>query len=200
MKRYAFLAATAVLFVALIFQGAASGAGPARMVDVYPRGALVRITLPAEPEISIELPSTFDPASIAVAGEGNVKVTGFDVREVVRTGWVPPSLSPLAEEVEKAQAQVDMLASKASSIAQAIRHVEEAVPTGLKSTELDAYVDTAQKKREALELRASETGVLLERARKEHAALKAEYDSRFPGQPDRILLVSAATEGKGEVT
>ena len=100
-----------------------------------------------------------------MTGEGNVKVTGFDVREVVRTGWVPPSLSLLADEVEKAQAQVDMLASKAASLAQAIRHLEEAVPTGLKSTELDAYVETALKKREALELRARDW-VLLERARR----------------------------------
>ena len=200
MKRSNLLAAAAALVMAVVFCGAAFASQTAARVDVYPRGALMQMTLEAVPDMQIELPSTFDPASVAVTGEGNVKVTGFDVREVVRTGWVPPSLSLLADEVEKAQAQVDMLASKAASLAQAIRHLEEAVPTGLKSTELDAYVETALKKREALELRASETRVLLERARKEHAALKAEYDSRFPGQPDRILLVSAATEGKGEVT
>jgi len=200
MKCSNLLAAAAALVMAVVFCGAAFASQTAARVDVYPRGALMQMTLEAVPDMQIELPSTFDPASVAVTGEGNVKVTGFDVREVVRTGWVPPSLSLLADEVEKAQAQVDMLASKAASLAQAIRHLEEAVPTGLKSTELDAYVETALKKREALELRASETRVLLERARKEHAALKAEYDSRFPGQPDRILLVSAATEGKGEVT
>ena len=56
------------------------------------------------------------------------------------------------------------------------------MPEGLKEVELVAYVDAALKKREALELKASETRVLLEKAKKEHEVLKAEYDGRFPGR------------------
>ena len=114
----------------------------------------MRISLAAEPAMSLELPSAFDPSSVTVSGEGDVKVAGLDVREVPRTGWVPPSLAPLAEEVEKAHAQVEVLSSRAASIAQGVKHLEAAVPEGLKEVELAAYVDAALKKREALELKA----------------------------------------------
>ncbi len=200
MKRSNLLAAAAALLMAVVFCGAAFASQPAARVDVYPRGALVQMTLEAVPDMEIELPSTLNPDSVLVTGVGNVKVTGFEVREVLRTGWVPPSLTPLADEVEKAYAQVALLASRSASIAQAVKHLEEAVPSGLKGAELEAYIDTALKKRETLELRASETKVLLDKARKEYAALKEDFDRRFPGTPDRILLVSAQTEGKGKIT
>lgn len=200
MKRSTLFAASAALLMAVTCAGTALASQPASVVDVYPRGALMKITLEAAPEMEIELPSTLDPDSIMVAGEGKVTVTDFDVREVVRTGWVPPSLTPLADEVEKAFAQVTMLASREASIAQAVKHLEEAVPSGLKGAELETYIDTALKKREALELRASETKVLLEKARKEYAALKNDFDNKFPGTPDRILLVSVQTGGKGTVS
>jgi hypothetical protein len=80
-----------------------------------------------------------------------------------------------------------------------VKHLEAAVPEGLKEVELAAYVDAALKKREALELKASETKGLLEKAQKEYEALKAEYEGRFPGRPDRVVLVTFSTEGKGEV-
>ena len=198
--RYRLFSAAAMVSILALLCGAALAAGPANQVDVYPQGALVRVSLAAEPEMSIELPSTFDPQSVLVSGEGGVRVTGLDVKEVPRTGWVPPSLAPLAQEVEKALAQVDVLSSRAAAIAQAVRHLEEAVPEGLKEVELVAYVDAALKKREALELKASETRVLLEKAKKEHEVLKAEYDGRFPGRPDRVVLVSFTTEGKGKVS
>jgi len=198
MRRGFFWTALAVRLLTL-FCGRGLAAVTAGRVDVYPGEAVVRISLAAEPAMSLELPSAFDPSSVTVSGEGDVKVAGLDVREVPRTGWVPPSLAPLAEEVEKAHAQVEVLSSRAASIAQGVKHLEAAVPEGLKEVELAAYVDAALKKREALELKASETKGLLEKAQKEYEALKAEYEGRFPGRPDRVVLVTFSTEGKGEV-
>jgi len=101
MGRGFFLTSLAVVLLTL-FCGMAPAAVTAGRVDVFPGEAVVRVSLAAEPAMSLELPSAFDPSSVTVSGEGGVKVAGLDVREVPRTGWVPPSLAPLAEEMEKA--------------------------------------------------------------------------------------------------
>jgi uncharacterized protein (TIGR02231 family) len=200
-RRRSFLA---VLTVAAILAAGSAVYGAensltAEKVDVYPRGALLSIKMDAEPRMQIELPLTLDPGNITVtAGEG-VKVQGYDIVEVARPGWIPPALASLAGELDKARSRVDILRARATALEQAMKHLGEAVPEGLNGAELETYVDTAVKKRESVELKAAETEALLELAGKEHDLLKSEYENQFPGDPDRVLLLSVETEGKGKI-
>lgn len=202
MNRIYRLAVSFAVFAAMVFCGAAKeteAAPVAGVVDVYPRGALMTMKFEAAAEMEIELPCTLDRDFIRVEGGDGVNVLDFDIREITRPGWVPPALAALVGEVDKARTQADMLASRAAALAQAIRHLGEAVPSGLKGAELEAYIDTAVKKRESMEIKAAETRVLLEKAKKQYDLLKGEYENLFPGDPDRMLLLTAATEGKGSV-
>ncbi|HDQ93559.1 MAG TPA: DUF4139 domain-containing protein, partial [Synergistetes bacterium] len=194
----------AVLTVAVVIAagGAALGAESgltAKKVDVYPRGALLSIEMEAEPRMQIELPMTLDPRNMTLtAGEG-VTIQGYDIVEAARPGWIPPALASLADELDQARSRVDMLRARASALEQAMKHLGEAVPEGLKGAELETYVDTAVKKRESLELKAAENAALLEKAGKEHDLLRSEYEKQFPGDPDRVLLLSVETRGEGRI-
>lgn len=188
------------LFVAMVFCGAAIQAEAAPMagfVDVYPRGALMTMRFEAAEKFEVELPLTLDRDSIRVEGGDGVDVLDVKIREIARPGWVPPALIELAQEVDRARTQVDMLASRAAALAQAIKQLGEAVPAGLKGAELEVYVDTGIKKRESIGIKAAETGVLLEKATKQYQLLKGEYEKLFPGDHDRLFLLTVETKGKG---
>ncbi len=192
-----------VVFGVMVFYGAAREAVAAPMagvVDVYPRGALMTMRFEAAAKMEIELPLTLDRDSIRVEGGDGVKVLDFDVREITRPGWVPPALTTLAQEVSKARTQADMLTSRAAAFAEAIKQLGEAVPAGLKGAELETYIDTVIKKRESIGIKAAETAVLLEKATKQYELLKEEYEKLFPGDHDRMLLLTVGTEGNGRVT
>lgn len=203
MDRVSRKISTFLLVVAMIFCGAAGNAEAAPIagvVDVYPRGALMTMKFEATAKMEIELPLTLDRDSVRVEGGDGVDVLDFSIREITSPGWVPPALTALAQDVDTARTKVDMLASRAAALAQAIKHLGEAVPSGLKGAELESYIDTAVKKRESIGVKAAETGVLLENAKKEYELLKGEYEKLFPGDPDRMFLLTIATEGKGSVT
>ncbi|MDO9507935.1 MAG: DUF4139 domain-containing protein [Thermovirgaceae bacterium] len=203
MDRISRLTFSFVVFAVMVFYGAvreAEAAPMAGVVDVYPQGALMTMRFEAAAKMEIELPLTLDRDFIRVEGGDGVKVLNFDIREITRPGWVPPALTALAQEVDRARTQADMLASRAAALAQAIKQLGEAVPAGLKGAELETYIDTAVKKRESIGIKAAETGVLLEKATKKYDLLRGEYEKLFPGDPDRMLLLSVATEGKGGVT
>lgn len=203
MNRISRLIFPFLVFAVMAFCGAAretEAAPMAGVVDVYPRGALMTMRFEAAPKMEIELPLTLDRDFIRVEGEDVVKVLDFDIKEITMPGWVPPALTTLAQEVDKARTQVDMLASRAAALAQAIKQLGEAVPAGLKGAELETYIDTAIKKRESIGIKAAETGVLLEKATKQYELLKGEYEKLFPGDHDRMFLLTVETEGKGSVT
>lgn len=190
-----------VLFAALFCGSAviAFAAPVAGIVDVYPRGALLTMKFDAAEKMEIELPLTLDRKFIRVEGGEGVEVLDLDIREITRPGWVPPALAPMAQEVNKARVQVDALASRASALEQAVKHLEMAPPSGLKGAELETYIDTAVRKRESIGTKAAETAILLDSARKHYELLKEEYERLFPGDPDRLLLLKASTSGKGSV-
>ncbi|MDT8284590.1 MAG: DUF4139 domain-containing protein [Thermovirgaceae bacterium] len=203
MNRFFRVIVPIVFLGVLVFGGTALEAEAvpvAGVVDVYPRGALLTMKFEAAAEMEVEMPLTLDRELIRVEGGDGVTVMNFDAKEITRPGWIPPELSDLAQEVDKARTQIDMLVSRAAALSQGIKHLGESLPAGLKGTELEAFIDTALKKRESLELKASENAVLLEKAKKQYDILKGEFDQRFPGDPDRMLLLSITTEGKGSVT
>lgn len=169
----------------------------ATLVDVYPAGARMTFEIQASGVLETDLPMTIDKESLRVTPGDGVTVKDISVIESPRVGWIPPALQGLADEVEQAKAEVDRLEARSAALEQSIKLLDQAPPEGLDSKELTAYIDAASSKRENVELKLSQTAVLLEKARLSHNLMKAELDKRMPPQTDKVLHVRIDLSGKG---
>lgn len=193
---------TRALAAALLLLGAASAAWAQELragrVDVYGGGALVRLSAVAEAEMVLEVPATLEKGSLAVTGSGGAEVLHWTVEERPAPNWIPPALEALRDEVDRARTEVELLDARSAALKQAVGHLERALPEVTDGASLEAFVDEAQRKREALELRLRETAQLREKAQLELEALERLLESRRP-DAESLLVLYLATEGSGTV-
>lgn len=169
-----------------------------KQADVYPRGAQVTLAAPAKPDMTFDLPLSFEEESLRVTGEG-VKILSVETSLIQRTGWIPPALAELEGRVRKSLAEVERLDARGASLQQTAKHLQDPVPSSWKPQDLLNFLDTAAKRREQVEQAAKENSRALEKAKGELSRLEAELAGKMPPEPDKANRIRVKTVGSGTV-
>lgn len=169
-----------------------------KIADVYPRGARVVLEAPARPETTFDLPMSFEEDSIRVLGRG-ARILSVETSRIQRTGWVPPALAGLDARVKNARLEVDRLESRAASLQQTSKHLQDPVPSSWKPQDLLKFLDTAAKRREQAEKEIRDNARALDKAKAELSRLETELSGKMPPEPDAALRVRVKTSGAGSL-
>ncbi len=169
-----------------------------KMADVYPRGARVTMEAPARPDMTFDLPLSFEEESIRVSGTG-VRILSVETTRIQRQGWIPPALAGLDARVRKSRSEVDRLEARAASLQQTVKHLQDTVPSSWKPQDLVGFLDSAAQKREQLEQEARQNARALEKSKAELARLERELSEKMPPEPDAATRVRVKTAGAGTV-
>ncbi len=167
-----------------------------KTADVYPRGARVVLEAPARPETIFDLPMSFEEDSIRVLGQG-ARVLSVETGRIQRTGWVPPALAELDARVRKARLEADRLESRAASLQQTAKHLQDPAPSSWKPQDLLNFLDTAAKRREQAEKEIRDNVRALEKAKAELSRLEKELSDKMPPESDSAVRVRVKTTGAG---
>jgi hypothetical protein len=169
-----------------------------KTADVYPRGARVAMEAPARPDMTFDLPLSFEEESIRVSGEGT-RILSVETSRVQRTGWIPPALAGLDARMRKSRSEVDRLEARGASLQQTVKHLQDTVPSSWKPQDLLGFLDVAAKRREQVEQEMRLNARALEKAKAELARIERELSGKMPPEPDAATRVRVKTAGAGTV-
>ncbi len=193
MNRKVFL----ILILILVLSVSKAGAvGPPERVDIYPQGIDVTWVFKAEPEVIIELPSSFDVDRIGYKVSEGAKVMDFESVYELTDSWIPPAFTELYQKIQQTEKVLKEIAVKLKSIEQTIAYLSD-TNIGLKLENPLNYFREAQELRVSLEQELQDITLEKVQKEKELRLLKQQLSQGYGGDIERVLIIRLVTNGVG---
>ena len=186
------------LLAALLLGLAAAPAGAAapspEEAHLYPRGAQAVFRIPVTGETTLEIPGTFDPATLEVSVEGT-SLLGLETQPVRRGGWVPPSASELAARIGALSGRLTGVEARLAAKLQSRRDYESCRPATAR--ELAARLASREAARTRLETEIRALEGQRDALGRDLRFLQDQLQAQLPPDPERFLQIRLRTSGRG---
>lgn len=170
--------------------------GPPHQVDVFPQGALLTWIIPAQPEMTLLLPSTFLPDRIRYQTREHAVVKQMEVVSQGTKDWLPEGLAPLIQEMEVQRQEMKLSQAQLAGILQTINYLQGYSPTGNGEDALGFILRSQQlrieseKERQRLVEEIQEAEVRLQE-------LEESLRRLYAGDVNRLVRLNLETNGTG---
>ncbi|WMI70874.1 mucoidy inhibitor MuiA family protein [Aminobacterium sp. MB27-C1] len=168
-------------------------------VHVYPRGAQIRLKTSVNGKGEIILPNTFTLESIKVIPGDGLLLKNSQVKVRNNTQWLPPTLTPLSNQIEEKKKELSVLESRLMALKQSTLLMEKAVPSDLSISNMSSYLKTTEETREAKEEEQTSVVNAIEDIKQIIADLTKELEEKKPQTQGKVITVEYTALAKGDL-